>query len=86
MRTRSERRHHHQRMIDRAKNFFISKWKKDVLTEEEYQKHLAFIAETKKPCSCGMCCNPRRAWYAKEKERMTMQEKRQLIATHDWDE
>lgn len=83
MRTRSERRHHHQRMIDRAKDFFMSKWKKDLLSEEDYQKHLSFIAETKKPCSCGMCCNPRRAWYAKENQRLTMQEKRAREAFKD---
>ncbi len=71
MRTRSERRHHHQRMIDRVKNFGWLKYIKKKFSEEEYEQHLKHLAETRKPCSCHMCGNPRKYW--KEK---TMQEKR----------
>jgi hypothetical protein len=81
-RSRAERRHHHNRMIQRAKDFFILKWKKEYFSEEEYHKHLSAIAETKKPCSCFMCGNPRHNPYAKS-DRLTMQEKRAREALHD---
>lgn len=69
MRTRAERRHHHQRMLDRVKNFRIYDY--FFLDDDARKRHQQKVAETRKPCSCWMCGNPRR--YFNEK---TMQEKR----------
>lgn len=69
MRSRSERRHHHERMLDRVKNF---EWMRDFSTEESREKHIKRMAETRKPCSCWMCGNPRKH----QKDKKTMQEKR----------
>ena len=74
--SRADRRHHHQRMIDKVETF---RWMSPEFyhgEEEQRQKHIKKMAENRKKCSCGMCCNPRRSWYAKENERLTMQEKR----------
>lgn len=69
--SRSERRHHHQRMLDRVKTFHWLKNKFWNGTDEERDLHLKKMAETRQKCSCHMCGNPRKYW--KEK---TMQEKR----------
>ena len=69
--SRAERRHHHERMIDKVKNFYWLQADKYWGTEESRQKHIRKMAETRQPCSCHMCGNPRR--MLKEK---TMQEKR----------
>jgi len=82
MRTRSERRHHHQRMIDRVKKFPWLKSLRHFLSEEQQEEHILQLAENRQPCSCHACGNPRHH----HKDKLTMQEKRQLIATHDWDE
>lgn len=68
---RAERRHNHKRMLDRVKGF---NWLKEKFwrgTESEREMHIKKIAETRHPCSCHMCGNPRKNW--KEE---TMQEKR----------
>lgn len=75
-RSRAERRHHHNRMLEKAKNFGILTWKKDSISEEEYHKHLAKVAETKTPCSCHMCRNPRHSDFYKGDQKLTMQERR----------
>lgn len=70
MRTRSERRHHHQRMLNKVRKFDLYQdfgW-----DEESKTKHQRKMAETRKPCSCRGCGNPRRH----EKDKLTMQEKR----------
>ena len=72
MRTRSERRHHHQRMIDKVKNFVWLKSKFWNGSEEKRLAHIKKMAETRKPCSCWMCGNPRKH----QKDKKTMQEKR----------
>jgi hypothetical protein len=69
--SRADRRHHHERMLDRVKGFHWLKQKFWNGSEEEREKHLRKMAETRHPCSCHMCGNPRRMF--KEK---TMQEKR----------
>ena len=69
--SRAVRRHHHERMLDRVKGFHWLKQKFWNGSEEEREKHLRKMAETRHPCSCHMCGNPRRMF--KEK---TMQEKR----------
>lgn len=70
-RTRSERRHHHQRMIDKVKTF---RWMSPEFyhgEEEQRQKHIKKMAENRKKCSCHMCGNPRKMF-----KEDTMQEKR----------
>lgn len=69
--SRAERRHNHERMLDRVKKFRWLQpefWHGD---EKSREKHIRQMAETRKPCSCHMCGNPRRMF--KEK---TIQEKR----------
>ena len=79
--SRAERRHHHQRMLDKVKDFFIYQsgfWK----TEEDKFQHQRKLAENRKLCSCHMCRNPRRsAWY-KGEGKLTMQEKKMK---EDWE-
>ena len=69
--SRAERRHHHERMIDKVKYFWHLQADKYWGTEESRQKHIRQMAETRQPCSCHVCGNPRKHW--KEK---TIQEKR----------
>jgi hypothetical protein len=69
---RAERRHHHQRMLDKVKKFRIYEW--FFWTEDQKLRHQRKVAETRKPCSCDMCCNPRHSDLNKDK--LTMQEKR----------
>jgi hypothetical protein len=69
--SRAERRHNHERMLDRVKKFRWLQpefWHGD---EKSREKHIRQMAETRKPCSCHMCGNPRKMF--KEK---TIQEKR----------
>ena len=75
-RTRAERRHHHQRMINRVKNFHWIQPKFYHGGEEQRQKHIREMAETRHPCSCDICCNQRRNKWQSSEERMTMQERR----------
>jgi hypothetical protein len=79
MRTRAERRHHHKRMLEKVKSFSIYNY--FFWTEDKKTRHQKKIAETRKPCSCWMCGNPRRFF----KDKMTMQEKRQEHIKHDDD-
>lgn len=75
MKTRAERRHHHNRMIERVKNFHHMKgefW----MSEEDRAKHIKQIAENRHPCSCHMCRNPRHSGFHKGKEKLTMQERK----------
>ena len=62
MRTRAERRKHKQRMKKKAlKIVRIEGW-----TDEEYIAHrVRKLAETRTPCSCVMCGNPRKLWGQK---------------------
>ena len=62
MRTRAERRHHHQRMINKVKEF---EWLKPTSywgSENNRQKTIKKIAENRKFCSCWMCSNQREHW------------------------
>ncbi len=70
MRTRAERRHHHERMKQKVSKFhWIKRW---FWGEESREQHIRRMAETRTPCSCHMCGNPRRH----QKDKLTMQEKR----------
>lgn len=61
--SRAERRHHHNRMIDKVKSFhWFKSWG---LTEEDVDYKCKRMAETRKPCSCYMCGNPRKHWKDK---------------------
>lgn len=70
--SRAERRHHHQRMLDKVKNFSFYKYLWP--NEEDKLLHQKKTAENRKPCSCHMCRNPRHSGWNKDK--LTMQEKR----------
>lgn len=67
--SRAERRHHHHRMLEKVKDFSFYKY--GSWSEEEKLQHQKRMAETRKPCSCYMCGNPRKHWKDD-----TMQEKR----------
>lgn len=69
--SRAERRHNHKRMLDRVKGFHWLKPKFWHGTESERDQHMRKIAETRHPCSCHMCGNPRKHWKDD-----TVQEKR----------
>ena len=71
MRTRAERRHHHQRMIKKAKKSFMCTALKEFVTEEEWYEKVAKLSETRAPCSCHMCGNPRKHY-----KEITIQERR----------
>lgn len=65
MRTRAERRHHHDRMLKKAENSFWCKAIKQFVTEDEYHIRIAKLSETRAPCSCHMCGNPRKYFNTK---------------------
>lgn len=69
--SRDERRHHHERMLDRVRGFHWLKQEFWHGTESERDLHLRKMAETRHPCSCYACGNPRKHWKDK-----TMQEKK----------
>jgi hypothetical protein len=67
--SRADRRHHHERMLNRVKKF---SWYKNWFSGKDHkEQHQRRMAETRKPCSCHMCGNPRK--HFKDK---TIQEKR----------
>lgn len=67
--SRAERRHHHERMKNKVSKFhWIKKW---FGSNESREDHIRKMAETRKPCSCYMCGNPRKHWKDK-----TLQEKK----------
>lgn len=72
---RAERRHHHDRMLEKVKHYsyYWYGWR----NEEEKLLHMKKTAENRKPCSCSGCCNRRRSEWAKA-ERLSMQERRML--------
>lgn len=71
--SRAERRHHHNRMLEKVKHY--SYYWYDWGDEKAKELHQKKIAENRKPCSCEMCCNPRHSGFSKG-ERLTMQERR----------
>lgn len=73
--SRAERRHHHNRMLEKVKDFSFYKY--GLWDEEEKLQHQKKMAETRKPCSCHMCGNPRKHWKDE-----TMQEKK---LNQDWE-
>lgn len=76
-RTRAERRHHHQRMIDKVIKSF--RWLKPEFyhgEEAQRQKHIKKMAENRAKCSCEICCNPRRSPLTSGEEKMTIQERK----------
>ena len=76
MRSRAERRHHHQRMLNKVKTFSL--YQNYFWSEEDKIEHQRRMAENRKPCSCWACGNPRHH----QKDKLTMQEKK--ILQEDW--
>ena len=72
--SRAERRHHHARMLNKVKSF--SMYQSIYWEEDHKMKHQRKMAETRKPCSCEMCCNPRHSGWYKGEGKLTMQERR----------
>jgi hypothetical protein len=68
--SRAERRHHHQRMLNKVKKFSL--YQNYFWSEEDKIQHQKRMAENRKPCSCHMCGNPRKH----HKDKLTMQEKK----------
>lgn len=64
MSKRAIRRHHKRRMKQKAIKIYSDWWS----VREAIQ-----FADNLKPCSCDMCCNPRRSPWAKG-EKLTIQE------------
>ena len=81
--TRAERRHHHQRMLDRVKSFHWLKKKFWNGSEDERELHLKKIAETRHPCSCHMCGNPRKHWKDKTMQEHRFEEKMKTYWNED---
>ena len=79
MRSRAERRHHHQRMLNKVKTFSL--YQNYFWSEENKLEHQKRMAENRKPCSCHMCGNPRHH----QKDKLTMQEKRAFQKEEDID-
>lgn len=72
--SRAERRHHHERMLNKVKKFSL--YQNYFWNEEDKIQHQKRMAENRKPCSCEMCCNPRRSGWYKGEGKLTMQERR----------
>ena len=72
-RTRALRRHHRQRMIDRARRIMRQTWywSQSENVDEEIADLAPRFADNMAKCSCPTCGNPRR-WYGKP----TVQERR----------
>lgn len=82
-RTRAERRHHHRRMKNKVKKYdIVTQWPSEY-TEDRASRY----AETRKPCSCDMCRNPRHSGFYKGEGKLTMCEKRikQIDIYEDYD-
>lgn len=69
--SRAIRRHHRKRLMRARKNYH--NWGLRELPRPP--EIVAFYVNTPCPCSCPMCCNPRRSGWRKE-ERYTIQERR----------
>jgi hypothetical protein len=72
---RAVRRHHRERMIQRALRSCVLGWEED--REIRRERALGWYNNLAK-CSCWMCGNPR-----KYEGRITVQERRQLQAAQD---
>ena len=75
--SRADRRHHHQRMLDKVKAFHWLKKKFWNGSEDERELHMKKMAETRHPCSCHMCGNPRKHWKEEtiQEYKMSIKEK-----------
>lgn len=80
--SRAERRHNHERMIDKVKKFWWIQADKYWGSEERRQKHIRKMSETRKPCSCYMCGNPRKHWKDKTVQEHRFDEKMKT----DWND
>lgn len=64
-RTRAERKHHHQRMLERAREIAGLQGLGNWFSKEEFEKHIRKLAENRKKCSCWMCGNARKMFNQK---------------------
>jgi len=80
MSKRAIRRSHYLRLkkkqLKRLKNDWYSI---NHLNEEQLNANAAFLVNTPKRCSCSMCCNRRSDKWLPKKERLSIQERKELI-------
>jgi hypothetical protein len=62
---RAERRHHEKRIRNRVRTFLKEAWRIDRWYKERddmagFEKKVCKMAQARKPCSCHMCCSPRK--------------------------
>lgn len=62
---RAERRHHEKRIRNRVRTFLKDVWKADRWYHnrdepERFEKMVCKMAQARHPCSCHMCCSPRK--------------------------
>jgi len=74
---RALRRHHKQRMIARANNICNKIWYCNGVYVFSHEQ-LSRLADNLKPCSCDMCCNPRRSPWTTKLGKLTIQELKEL--------
>lgn len=71
---RALRRHHRERMIQKALKHLIIRGYDEYFTDEEIYETALRTYNHLKGCSCLMCCNPRKNGWGTVKTRLTMQE------------
>lgn len=80
MRTLAYRRHQASRAMSKALRI-TRNWNPD---QPEVALHIARrIRSNRKPCSCEMCGNPRRSQHHSPTDRLTMPERRALLAAQE---
>jgi len=73
---RAIRRHHRNRMIQHAKKIMKYLWNYDSF-DEKLHEHASRNCDNITRCSCPMCCNQRHNDWQPNRERLTMQERRE---------
>ena len=74
MRSKAERRHHRDRIKHRVRQFQDLAWDRG---KEYFEDMVRRRVDTRKSCSCDVCCNDRRNGWL-ECEKLTMQERREF--------
>lgn len=77
---RAVRRHHLARLKKARARYWGRgySWNRSELTS----KQSGMVVSTPAPCSCWMCCNPRRSWTTDQPKGITFQEAKQLEFFH----
>lgn len=79
--TRSIRRHHRDRMINRTKKFIKYRWYGEPISEETAYEKALHVHKHRKMCSCAMCGSERK-WFKTrtlQEKKAEMDEKNQLF-------